>query len=342
VVDRYSKKVGKIKDLLINPISYLVEYIVAGNDYLIPTSLIDNDDSTQKVITLSQMKEELTSWKLKSSFPKNFQCYTKMKSTIAYDFAGDKLGPIENIAYHTGLRVDLLIGKKGDDLFGFLTPDYFVVPTENICQFSNKFAVLCIPKDELKVINLTGFEHLFAKTRQSYGNKKRYVIVEAPVTTISFYLKQREEILQEVTETLFIEELDISNETKLTKFVKLFNTILATSPDTYIPLSKDDAKRYFKCGTFLVHQAHQIIGYSHVCIGNHEKADERVGAIAGIGVHPLYRGKYIALALIDRCLKYLIENQVDKIQADIYELNIPSLKLFSSLGFHEVGETFLV
>ncbi|MFX0207119.1 MAG: GNAT family N-acetyltransferase [Candidatus Hodarchaeota archaeon] len=60
------------------------------------------------------------------------------------------------------------------------------------------------------------------------------------------------------------------------------------------------------------------------------------------GVHPLHRGKYITLALIDRCLKYLIENQVDKIQADIYELNIPSLTIFSSLGFHEVGETFLV
>ncbi len=325
---------------MINPISYLVEYIVAGANYLIPASLIDNDDSTKKIITLSQMKEELTRWKIKSNYPKNCQCYTKMKNIIAYDFTGDKLGPIKNIAYHTGLRVDLLIGKK--NFMDFLAPDYFVVPTENVCQLSEEYALLSVSKGDLEVINLTGFEHLFAKTRQDYGHKKRYVIVEAPITTINFYLQQREEILQEVTETLFIEELDISNEAKLTKFVKLFNTILATSPDTYIPLCKDDARKYFNCGTFLVLHSHQAIGYSHVCIGNHEESDEEIGVVAGIGVHPLHRGKYIALALIDRSLKYLIENQVDKIQADIYELNIPSLKLFSSLGFREVGETFLV
>ncbi|MFX1510960.1 MAG: PRC-barrel domain-containing protein [Promethearchaeota archaeon] len=48
VIDRYSKKIGKITDLLANPFSYLIEYIVVENHYLIPVSLIDNDNSSQK------------------------------------------------------------------------------------------------------------------------------------------------------------------------------------------------------------------------------------------------------------------------------------------------------
>ncbi|MFX1510959.1 MAG: GNAT family N-acetyltransferase [Promethearchaeota archaeon] len=208
--------------------------------------------------------------------------------------------------------------------------------------FSFDFATLCIPKEGLEIVNLTGVEDHFGKTRQGYGNKKRYVIVEAPITTISFYLQQREEFLQDVTEPLFIEDLDVSDEVKLIKFVKLFNTILASSPDTYIPHSKDDARKYFKQGTFLVYRAHKAIGYSHAVIQKEKETNQCIGAIAGIGVYPSYRGKYLSLALINRVVEYFINNQVDKIQADIYELNIPSLKHFSSLGFREVGETFLV
>lgn len=37
----------------------------------------------------------------------------------------------------------------------------------------------------------------------------------------------------------------------------------------------------------------------------------------------------------------MIDKDVDMIQANIYEVNMPSLKLFSSLGFCEVGEMYL-
>ncbi|MHA2495909.1 MAG: GNAT family N-acetyltransferase, partial [Candidatus Hodarchaeales archaeon] len=73
-----------------------------------------------------------------------------------------------------------------------------------------------------------------------------------------------------------------------------------------------------------------------------DEADKRIGIIAGIGVHPELRGKHVALALVDRSLKNLINNQIEKIQVDIFDLNIPALRLFSSLGFREIGETHLV
>jgi L-amino acid N-acyltransferase YncA len=37
----------------------------------------------------------------------------------------------------------------------------------------------------------------------------------------------------------------------------------------------------------------------------------------------------------------MMEKDVDMIQADIYEMNMPSLRFFSSLGFREVGEMLL-
>ncbi|MHA2327548.1 MAG: N-acetyltransferase family protein [Candidatus Hodarchaeales archaeon] len=83
------------------------------------------------------------------------------------------------------------------------------------------------------------------------------------------------------------------------------------------------------------------IGYCSVTIGAEEEIDQNVGVIAGIGVHPSKRGRNVALALINQSLRFLIANNVDTIKADIYEINIPSLRLFSSLGFSEVAETFL-
>ncbi|MFX1513332.1 MAG: GNAT family N-acetyltransferase [Promethearchaeota archaeon] len=339
VLDQHSKKVGKVKELLINPISYLIDYLVAGKDYFIPVSLIVNDNFVKKVIILSHTKKQLTRWKKKSYPQKKCKIYTKIRNTMVYDFTGLKLGPIENIAYHTGLRVDLLISRPG--IMNSFLQNYFVIPTDYICQIRKDFVTVCIPKNELKTINLTGFEHLFVKDRQDHGDKKRYVIVEAPAATVSYYLHQREENLHEVTEALFIEELEVSNETKLASFIDLFNIIQTTSPDTIIPLSRNDVKKYFKQRTFLVYQSDKAIGYCRVTIEKQEETNQLIGAIAGIGVHPSHRGKYIAMVLIDYSLRHLINSPVDKIQADIYELNIPSLRLFSSLGFREIGDIYL-
>ncbi|MFW9915478.1 MAG: GNAT family N-acetyltransferase [Candidatus Thorarchaeota archaeon] len=340
VIDRHSKKIGKVTDLLINSVSYLIDHIVVGKDHVVSTSLIAEDNSAKKLLFLSESKDRLIPF-FKKTPPKKCVVYSELRKSAVYDLTGEKLGPIKDIAYHPGLRVDLLIEK---DLFDFLLPEFLGITADNICQFNQAFVTLCVPMTDLKLVNFTGCEELFAKYRQQpegYEGKKRYVIVEAPTTTVSFFLQQREDSLQEVAETVFIEELDSSSGVKLLRFVKLFNTILATSPDSYIPISIDDALKYFGHGTFIAYQSHQAIGYSHVTIEDQDETGQRIGAIAGIGVHPSYRGKSVALALFDRSLEYLIENNADKIQADIFDLNLPSLKLFSSLGFQEIGETHL-
>ena len=103
----------------------------------------------------------------------------------------------------------------------------------------------------------------------------------------------------------------------------------------------DDARKFFQHSAFVVYEYNQPIGYCCVTIEKEEDKDINTGVIAGIGVHPSSRGKNVALALVNKTLRYLVDRDVDTIQADIYEMNIPSLRFFSSLGFQEVGETFL-
>ncbi|MFX0113452.1 MAG: GNAT family N-acetyltransferase [Candidatus Hodarchaeota archaeon] len=337
VVDRHSKKVGRVNDFLAKTSSWLIDYIIIQKDFVVPISLIAEDNSAKKILSLSQSKDRLARGESKRDF-KNYIDYETLRNIAIFDSVGAKVGRIKDIAYHPGLKADLVIERDPSDS---LLPKLMVATADNVCEFNEKSAILCVPKNDPKLIEFTGPEQLFINDRQIYEGKERYVIVEAPTATASSLLHQRGEILKEVTGTLFIEELNISNKTKISEFANLFNEIFSTSPDAFTPLSKDDAREYFSQGTFLVYQSQKAIGYSHVKIETDE-ADKRIGIIAGIGVHPDLRGKHVALALVDRSLKYLINNQVERIQADIFDLNIPALRLFSSLGFREIGETHLV
>ena len=276
----------------------------------------------------------------KTSFPlEKYNYFSNVKKSVVYDITGSELGCISNIAYHPGLRLDFLVRKEGSR---FLFPNYYVIPDACIGQCYKQSVVLGVPKDELSLVNYSGFHHLFLPY-QIPKSKKRYVIVEAPVTTVRHYLDQREEVPKKASESesLFIEELNVTKDIKVRQFVKLFNVILATSPDTYIPLSQEDAQKYFKQGTFIATEHYQPIGYCTVSLVKDDKTNQNTGSIAGIGVHPSNRGRNVALALTKHSLKYMITNDVDTIQADIYEMNTPSLRLFRSLGFREVGEIFL-
>ncbi|MFQ5981130.1 MAG: GNAT family N-acetyltransferase [Candidatus Heimdallarchaeota archaeon] len=338
VVDQHSKKMGQVKDLLINPLSWLIDYITIGEDSVVPTSLVLEDDLTKRIITLSQSKVRLAR-NISKVYPENHLSYSGLRKSVVFDFEGVKLGPVKNIAYYPGLRVDIVIEKQ---LFDFLIDSqYSAVPVENVCWIKANSVILNAPKEDLKLVNLSGYEQLFTEDLRFREGKKRYIIVEAPSSTVSYYLSQREELLSEVARALFIEELNVANEVEVVRFVKLFNTILATSPDSFIPLSNDKARQHFGQGTFLVYEAHRAIGYAYIKMEHEDDTGQLIGVICGIGVHPSHRGKRVALALLNRASRYLINNQVDRIQADILDVNIPSLKLFSSLGFREVGETHL-
>ncbi|MHA2365236.1 MAG: GNAT family N-acetyltransferase, partial [Candidatus Hodarchaeales archaeon] len=67
-----------------------------------------------------------------------------------------------------------------------------------------------------------------------------------------------------------------------------------------------------------------------------------IGVIAGIGIHPSQRGKKISFPLLEATLNWLTtQKDVHTLQCDVFENNIVSRNLFTSLGFKEVDEVFL-
>jgi len=346
VIDRHSRKIGKVNDLLIDSVTYLVNYIIAGKDKIIPVSFINSDNHVKKLITISQPKDRVKEalFRKAGPIPRKSFSYSEIKKSVIYDITGLKLGNIEDIAFHPGLKSDFLVGKTEEarisTIIDFST-DYHVIPKDYIGHMLKNSIVLSVSKDELEMVNFSGYEEMFNKKRPEHVNKKRYVIVEAPTSTVSHYLGQHEETIDKATESLFIEELDVLSSGKVYQFVNLFNMVLSTSPDTYSPLTDEDVKEYYKQGTFVAYEYYKPVGYSCLTIEVNEENTKTIGVIAGIGVHPSKRGRRIALTLLERSIKYLIDKGADVIQADIYELNFPSLKFFSSLGFKEIDETFL-
>ncbi|MFX0094618.1 MAG: hypothetical protein ACFFBD_22980, partial [Candidatus Hodarchaeota archaeon] len=76
-------------------------------------------------------------------------------------------------AYHTGLKIDFLVGAT--PLIKFSAPDYYVVPLDYVAQITEDYVTLRILKDEIQEVNFTNLESLFVKDRQKH-DKKRYII----------------------------------------------------------------------------------------------------------------------------------------------------------------------
>ena len=163
--DRHSKKIRRIRDLLINSRSHKIDYIIVGRKkWAIPVSFLNDDDSSKKEIVVSQTKDRIrnTCSQKESSSLKECYSFSNVKKLVVYDITGLQLGRLENIAYYPGLRVDFLVRKEGFLRTEIYFPNYFVIPVKCLCQFHERAATVGVSKDELDLVNLTGFHHLFS------------------------------------------------------------------------------------------------------------------------------------------------------------------------------------
>jgi len=70
-----------------------------------------------------------------------------------------------------------------------------------------------------------------------------------------------------------------------------------------------------------------------------------IGNILWIAVHPDYRRRGVATALVDECVRYLSENRAGDVFISVEPNNLPAFELFESRGFRkvrpdEIGKTF--
>ena len=68
---------------------------------------------------------------------------------------------------------------------------------------------------------------------------------------------------------------------------------------------------------------------------------EEVGAIAGIGLLPKYRGRKIGLQLLRHSINYFKDKGIEKLICEVYEHNEASLSMFKNLGMEIVGKMIL-
>jgi ribosomal 30S subunit maturation factor RimM/ribosomal protein S18 acetylase RimI-like enzyme len=349
IVDRYNKKIGKISDLIISRINFRINYLIIEKKksilYLIPSSLVTSEEK-DKTLRVNQMKERLTFNEIKTNPIDNLDyfLFSDIKKFSVFDIMGKNLGNVANITFHTGLNVNLLVGNA-KDAFNPFQIDFSVIPYEQIIFVSKDSdqegkIIINLSNDTIDEINITAFEDLFTSDRIK-TEKKRYIIVENSLHDILIQLNQIESKISSIESNFQIKifPIDSNNRNNVAEFVELFNFILLNSPDTYIPINKDLAIKYFSEGTFIASQYNKFIGYTTLTI--QKESEKRIGVISGIGIHPNHRGKKISLLLFKKAMDYFSSQEIDLIQADIFDSNTPSLNLFSSFGFKQIDEIFL-
>lgn len=125
-------------------------------------------------------------------------------------------------------------------------------------------------------------------------------------------------------------------------FQMLYNTIFFTSPDPTREISRSDAESFPAERTFIAWLYNKMVGFIYLTIEDDPlETGETVGAIGGVGVLSMKRGKKIGAKLLERAINFFKDKEVSKLICEVYEKNADSLRMFRGLGMVIVGEMIL-
>lgn len=126
------------------------------------------------------------------------------------------------------------------------------------------------------------------------------------------------------------------------EFLFLYNSIFLAAPDPTRPITLEDAISFPSDRTFIATLWQSMAGFIYLVIEQDPLGSgERVGAIAGIGVLPKYRGRKIGLTLLKHAIDYFRDKNVEQLICEVYHENEASLHMFKGLGMKIVGEMIL-
>ncbi len=101
----------------------------------------------------------------------------------------------------------------------------------------------------------------------------------------------------------------------------------------YISISDN----FFDYVTTAKNVAYFKIKFHNECVGGIHSEIEGIVLYLSICIQPQYRKKGIATSALKKFIS-LIPHAVQKIQVSVDETNVPSIRLFESLGFSKVGQ----
>jgi len=125
-------------------------------------------------------------------------------------------------------------------------------------------------------------------------------------------------------------------------FMFLYNAIFIAAPDPSRIVTLEDVQTFPASRTFVATLWHTFAGFVYLTIEKDPLGSgEVVGAIAGIGVLPKFRGRKIGLQLLRQSINYFKDKGIEKLICEVYEHNEASLSMFRNLGMEIVGKMIL-
>jgi sporulation protein YlmC with PRC-barrel domain/ribosomal protein S18 acetylase RimI-like enzyme len=338
VFDRHSRSLGKIHDLIVDLHSNTVDYIITEKNIPISTKLLKEEVDMEYDFRASELREILESTKEEFKLLKNQTRFSTLKKINICDDSGEIIGKINDLLFQLLRPCSILIGSRSF-LNIFSSKDNFVVSSTNIRQMKENSITITQNKSNLQIDNSSGFKTILSNDKKNLKEgENKYLILEASISRIKHFLSQRKEKISRAEADLSIKELK-DEKNKILQFVELFNAVLLTSPDKYIPMTEDNAKKYLTKGSFIGFKFGKMVCYCNTIV---EKIENEIkGCIAGIGVLPSEREKGYSLAMTTKAITHFAKNpRIEKVQADVFAGNIASLNLFNSLGFQAIDEIY--
>lgn len=166
--------------------------------------------------------------------------------------------------------------------------------------------------------------------------------LESPFSEVIEQLKQLDEkiINSPSAKSVIIRNLEHPDDDL--NFMFLYNAIFIAAPDPSRTVTLEDVQSFPSDRTLIATLWHTFAGFVYLTVEMDPMGSgELVGAIAGIGVLPKFRGRKIGLLLLKQSIEYFKDKGIKKLICEVYEHNEASLKMFQSLGMKIVGHMIL-
>jgi len=160
-------------------------------------------------------------------------------------------------------------------------------------------------------------------------------------------LEVYDQVAEKVKASYFTDDVEIvnlSHPEDTQEFMFLYNAIFMAAPDPSRTITLEEASYFPESQTFIVKIWGMMAGFIYLVTEKDPLGSgDKVGAIAGIGVLPKYRGRRLGLLMIKHAIDYfkVQDPPVKQLICEVYSENNPSLAMFKGLGMEIVGHMIL-
>ncbi|MBR4931549.1 MAG: GNAT family N-acetyltransferase [Alphaproteobacteria bacterium] len=118
-------------------------------------------------------------------------------------------------------------------------------------------------------------------------------------------------------------------------FYKSMDCIFFPALSTQVIIPEYVVKLYQNAKLFEVWHNDNLAGLI-ACYAN--DTENKNAFITSVIIHPDFQKNKLATTLLKNCLSYLSEHHFNRVQLEVYQDNMPALKLYKKAGFIEISQ----